>query len=146
VFGVAYELIRSSPVLLGENPTEFRRSFGNFTAAAVACVFSAPLNFVRVRQYATHPKHVAPTTVQALTILSHEALQHRLEREKALPGTRQPGTLATRARAALHVVSYLQQRLRIGWGTARVAFGMATGQWVFGQSLVLVQRLSSSAS
>jgi len=31
----------------------------------------------------------------------------------------------------LGIISYLQQRFRIGWGTARVGVGMGIGQWIF---------------
>ena len=42
----------------------------------------------------------------------------------------------TAAKPGLEKFSFLQQRLRIGWGTARVAVGMAFGNYVYDGGLV----------
>lgn len=42
------------------------------------------------------------------------------------------------ARGTAAMLSYLQQRLRVGWGTARVAVGMALGQLIFDETRQLL--------
>lgn len=78
--------------------------------AAIATVASSPMNYVRSMQYA-HMTDGEP----------RRAWQ-QMKRLWTNARVSQQGTL-----------TYLQQRLRIGWGTLRVAVGMATGQLVFNQ-------------
>ncbi|CAB9519358.1 expressed unknown protein [Seminavis robusta] len=84
--------------------------FANLIAAALATIVSGPFNLARNVQYATKSSEIAPTTLQVLQELIRET--------KAMQGTRQR-------------TSFLVERLRLGWGTARVATGIAFGHWVY---------------
>lgn len=70
------------------------------------CV-SAPFNYVRNIKYGWSAKSVPPHSWTILLDLARET--------------------RTVARPAKHV----QERLRLGWGTARVAVGMAVGQYLY---------------
>eukprot|EP00981_Chlorochromonas_danica_P012960 scaffold5626_cov258-Ochromonas_danica.AAC.1 len=80
----------------------------NLIAATVATILSSPVNYVRNVHYATPPDSAPQSTWRILTDLLGEA--------------KQESTLWKRWR-------YIQQRLRLGWGTARVGCGMAFGAW-----------------
>ena len=84
---------------------------GNFFAAALATVISGPFNYVRNVQFATRSSETADGMVRILRDLAVSVRQ--------VDG----GTLEK-----LH---FLQQRLRIGWGTARVAMGMTFAHAVY---------------
>jgi hypothetical protein len=84
--------------------------FANMIAAAMATVVSGPFNLARNVQYATRSKNRQDTVVQVLHAFVHETSER-------------PGLLQ-KAR-------YVQNRLRIGWGTFRVAVGMSFGHFVY---------------
>eukprot|EP00051_Salpingoeca_urceolata_P011651 m.144681 g.144681 ORF g.144681 m.144681 type:complete len:310 (-) comp17201_c0_seq6:178-1107(-) len=110
VFGITYEVGRHKLFDLTGGCDEMghtRTLACNFVAAFSATLFSAPLNYVRNIKYATPPQHRPPSIRQALVDLV------RASQQKA------------------HPALYLQERLRIGWGSARVATGMVVGQFVF---------------
>lgn len=113
VFGTAYEvgrhrLLHLMPAALHDDA---RAHFAaNMLGAAVATMLSSPFNYVRSMQYATPPEQTPRRAGEQLM---------RLWRN-----VRAQGPL----RAQL---GYMQQRLRVGWGTARVAVGMALAQYVF---------------
>lgn len=88
---------------------------GNVTAAAVATIASGPFNLARNVQYATKSKKQAPTIPHVL---------YKLTEQVAAQDT---------VSGKLHL---LQNRLRIGFGTARVALGMAFGHYVYDQCMV----------
>lgn len=67
---------------------------------------SAPFNYVRTIQY------------------TYMTVEHR-------PAFKQFGRLWANAKKEESPLRYVQQRLRLGWGTARVAVGMAVAQLVF---------------
>jgi len=90
---------------------------GNMAAAGVATVASAPLNLARNVQYATKPSEPRQSIVQVFIFLKNEVAAEQ---------------------GVLRKLSHLQQRLRVGWGTARVAIGMAFGNQVYD---VCVERL-----
>jgi len=75
----------------------------SLVAGAIATTASAPLNYARNMQFATPSTHPARSTL---------ALLRQLLRD---------------ARAEDRPWRFLQRRLRVGWGTARVAVGMASG-------------------
>ena len=108
-----------------EQKSETVAAFANMTAAAVATGLSAPFNYARNMKLATPATKTPPTTSAALRDL-WKAAGH------------QP-TLSTR-------LSFLQQRLRVGWGTARVAVGVALGQWLFDRSRGILVPLLSTES
>jgi hypothetical protein len=82
----------------------------NMGAAALATIVSGPFNLARNVQYATRSQHVADTVTTVLINFVHE--------------TALKPTLVGR-------VQYIQGRLRIGWGTVRVAVGMSFGHYVY---------------
>ena len=111
IFGGFFALCRHEQLLLikhenGEvkQPSSSRAFVVNAVAASTATLLSSPLNYVRVVHYAT-PPDAAP--LGAVEILKQLFANAKLE-----------STLLKR-------LSYLQSRLRLGWGTARVGFGMA---------------------
>lgn len=120
IFGVAYEVVR------GTLKSEFHIhadsndhwSTANFlcdaTAAAVGTVVSGPFNYVRNVVYATPPDVRPPSNIQALRGLWQETMAHR------------------------HPGQFLHDRLRLGWGTARVAVGMGIGQFIYGWIKILL--------
>jgi hypothetical protein len=82
----------------------------NFAAAALATVLSGPFNLARNVQYGTRSIHVAETVREVLINLHRETQERPTRREKW---------------------KHVQSRLRIGWGTARVAIGMAFGHSIY---------------
>jgi hypothetical protein len=82
----------------------------NGIAGFVATLLSSPLNYVRNMHYATPPsvKHRP-----ALVILAELWAKTLLEK------------------SFLGRLKFLQQQLRVGWGTARVACGMALGAQLY---------------
>ena len=109
VFGIVYEVARSSFRKMGSNEkSESIVLVSNLSAAALATVASGPFNFARNIKYATPVSKKPPSTFHCIyNMLFLESLK-----------TDKP-------------LSYLQERMRIGWGTARVAVAMATSQWLF---------------
>jgi hypothetical protein len=84
--------------------------FANMTAAAFATIVSGPFNLVRNVQYATKSRHVADTV---RTVLANFVAE-------------------TQSRPALSTkIKFVQSRLRIGWGTVRVAVGMSFGHYIY---------------
>ena len=84
--------------------------YGNIVAAGMATVISGPFNYVRNIQYSTSSQVKADSTVQILVFLIDEI--------KEAPSVPQK-------------LSLIQNRLRIGWGTARVALGMTFAHGVY---------------
>lgn len=82
----------------------------NTVAAALATVVSAPFNLVRNVQYATRSREKADSISKILHDFVREVRSHDTKWQRA---------------------RYFQTRLRIGWGTVRVAFGMAFGHLVY---------------
>lgn len=82
----------------------------NLFAAALATIVSGPFNLARNVQYFSKSSQTAPTTYEVLVELAHETRDLQSYRQKLL---------------------HLQKRLRIGWGTARVATGMAFGHYCY---------------
>ena len=82
----------------------------NMAAAAMATIVSAPFNLVRNVQYATRSRDKADTISKILHNFMKEARNHETAWQSA---------------------RYIQNRLRIGWGTVRVAVGMAFGHLIY---------------
>ena len=82
-------------------------------AGALGTVVSSPFNFVRNIKYGWPAADTPPSASRILQQLADEARRRR----------RQGGLQAA--------LSHLQDRLRIGWGTARVAVGMAVGYEIY---------------
>jgi len=115
IFGSTYEvtrhLIKNKFPKLKNTDDSYSNFLCNSSAAALATIASGPLNYVRTIQYATPPEEKPPTISKALVNVWSEA-------KKNNP-------------TCLSKMSFLQQKFRVGWGTARVAVGMAAGQAVF---------------
>lgn len=112
-FGGCYTYLRY--VINGKLVSPEHQWIGNVIAAAFATVVSGPFNLARNVQYATRSKKQAPTIPQVF-----EKLAEQVAEQPTLSGK-------------LHL---LQNRLRIGYGTARVAFGMAFGHYIYDQCMV----------
>lgn len=113
IFGGFFALCRHEQLLLirrqnshdiHHKPSQTRAFVVNVVAATIATVLSSPMNYVRVVHYATPPDVKPQRAHEILKALLHSAAQE--------------DTLLKRAK-------YIQSRLRLGWGTARVGFGMA---------------------
>ena len=106
VFGVSYEVLRARLHRTGESPAWHVAA--NVAAAAMATVFSAPLNYVRSMQYA-----------------------HMADDEPPRRIGEQLRRLWANAKVQQSPARYVAQRLRLGWGTLRVATAMGLAQWIF---------------
>ena len=114
VFGAAYATLRKrwKEQLSIPKPLQsfIDPSFtANMMAAAVATVASAPFNYVQNIQYATSSRKAQYSIPSVLKHLARETMQQK----------------------GLQKVLFLQQRLRVGWGTVRVAGGMAFGNFLY---------------
>ncbi len=107
-FGICYEVGRDRLRTHSDHLAWQMASAG--AAAAVATVFSSPFNYVRSIQYAH---------------LTDEQPRRRI--------VMQLGRLWANAQKEPSPLRYLGQRLRIGWGTARVALSMALAQLIFAE-------------
>jgi len=108
VFGGCYTYLRLEIQYYGL-PQEYQWA-GNMLAAALATVISGPWNLARNVQYSTTSRDMAPTIQDVLyTLLTEIKEQPSLYKKW----------------------QHLQSRLRIGWGTTRVAVGMSFGQFVY---------------
>lgn len=109
VFGGCYTFLRFELQYRFQLSREYQW-MANFAAAAMATVVSGPFNLARNEQYATRSRHVADTVSVVLTNFVEE--------------TKQQNTFSAKCR-------HVQNRLRLGWGTARVAAGMTFGHFVY---------------
>lgn len=109
MFGGTYTLLRFELQYRLQLGTDYQW-VSNFVAAALATVVSGPLNLARNVQYATKSRHVADTVRDVLSQFLLEISQRQTLLEKSI---------------------HVQNRLRIGWGTARVALGMTFGHYVY---------------
>ena len=111
VFGVTYELLRTECRRSALDPSQqSSKLLCNTAAGAAATILSGPFNYARNMQYALPVGDKAPSTLVVVRQLWVEAAQ-------------EPSALAR--------LRFLQIRLRIGWGSLRVAVGMALGQALF---------------
>eukprot|EP00038_Savillea_parva_P014343 m.10808 g.10808 ORF g.10808 m.10808 type:complete len:481 (-) comp2780_c0_seq1:144-1586(-) len=107
VFGATYTSLRFR---WGEQVPEHLELLTNTLAAGTATVLSGPLNYAQNIQYGTSSKAEQPGTYRILRDLVRET------RAQTTPTGK---------------LSLLTSRLRIGWGTVRVAFGMAFGNLLY---------------
>jgi hypothetical protein len=90
----------------------------NMTAAALATIVSGPFNLARNVQYATRSKHKADNVSKVL--------------QEFVAETKSQTTLWGK-------LKFVQRRLRIGWGTVRVAVGMSFGHYVYDRMMGMYQ-------
>lgn len=115
VFGCCYTWLRWQLPKWYISVTDDNRSsqyqwLCNILAAALATVSSGPFNYVRNVHYSTSSRVSADTTSMILADLCKEI--------HSQPSLQQKGRL-------------IAQRLRLGWGTARVGLGMGFAQVVY---------------
>lgn len=109
VFGGTYTFLRFELQYRMQLGSEYQW-VANFTAAAVATIFSGPFNLARNIQFSTGSRHVADSMTVVLANFTQEVTGQRTWYRK---------------------LRHIQNRLRIGWGTARVALGMSFGHFVY---------------
>lgn len=122
VFGGCYTYLRYEWIGHNDIPAE-HQWVGNVVAAAVATIASGPFNLARNVQYATQSKTLAPTILQVLARLVEQTAAQETLGQKW---------------------HYLQNRLRIGWGTARVAVGMAFGNHIYDQCMTAFEHKATN--
>lgn len=107
VFGGCFAVMRHG---LLSNDKSMNKFLVNCISGFMATLLSSPLNYVRNIHYATPPsvKH-QPGLVILLDLWSKTKLE----------------------KSFWNKMKYLQQQLRVGWGTARVACGMALGAQLY---------------
>lgn len=117
IFGGFFALCRHEQLLLirhdsGEikQPTKVREFAVNVIAATVATLLSSPVNYVRNIHYATPP---GTKPKDSLVIL----------KDLMIAASKEPGYWEK--------FHHIQNRLRIGWGTARVGFGMGFSAYIY---------------
>jgi hypothetical protein len=111
VFGGAFTLLRYELRELhgGQRDTKTSLTIDIF-AAFWATILSSPFNYVRTLQYATPPS------------VPHKSIRHILK---------ETYKDALKIDILYDRFHYVQEKLKIGWGTARVCFGMAFSGYVY---------------
>ncbi|CAJ1931275.1 unnamed protein product [Cylindrotheca closterium] len=110
VFGGCYTVIRFELQYRFQLSNNDYQWAANMAAAAMATIVSGPFNLARNVQYATRSHKAADSVIEVFVNFLGEV--------KELP-------------TALQKCKHVQNRLRIGWGTARVAIGMSFGHFVY---------------
>lgn len=118
IFGGIFALFRNELRLVYCNSSSNRKQKSSkkihfcidLISASFATILASPLNYVRNMHYATLI-HEKPLTIkQHLVLLWKQTLQET---------------------ELLNRLRFLQRRLYIGWGTARVGCGMAVGSYLY---------------
>jgi len=115
LFGCTYESLRHLFKQQGPKIEEHQATLNfawNALAACSATIVSAPFNYTRNIKYATPAGQKPPSMKDTLLEVWREA------REQS-------------TKQAFGRSRYIQQRFKLGWGTARVGVTMAVGQQVF---------------
>jgi hypothetical protein len=144
VFGAVYAVLRHSGRLhdkLNRDGTvnSLSKFWHNMVAAFAATIVSSPLNYVRNIHYAMPPDQYAGSSLQILRELWHDTNVIKV------PLNPVPRPTAFNFRVVsvvlqspiLYRLIFLQRRLRIGWGTTRVAVGMAFASQVYEKCVTL---------
>lgn len=128
VFGSTYEVLRHlmRQKLAGSTKYDsYQRSQAEFacnmSAAAAASVLAGPFNHARNKQFATAPGQKQPAVTQVLKSVWRQAI--------------------TENQSIVSRLMFFGQTFKVGWGTARVAVGMATGQYVFKKVENLIKKI-----
>jgi len=110
VFGGCYTVIRFELQYRFQLSNNDYQWAANMAAAAMATIVSGPFNLARNVQYATRSHKEADTVVEVFVNFLWEVKERPTVLDKC---------------------KHIQNRLRIGWGTARVAVGMSFGHFVY---------------
>lgn len=128
IFGGCFSTTKHTVTMywIKSDDTDNKRKLKDFIASAAGgaagTILSAPFNFVRNIQFGTPPNEHAASTTQILRDLLRDC------KHESSPW------------------NYLQDRLRIGWGTARVAVGMAVGYELYDITKRFLDKQSQSNS
>lgn len=125
VFGGCYTLIRFELQYRFQLSNNDYQWAANMMAAAMATIVSGPFNLARNVQYATRSHHVADPVTEVFVNFGTEVMER-------------PTFLAK--------CKHIQNRLRIGWGTARVAVGMSFGHFVYDRLHSMYYQMEAEAS
>ena len=109
LFGGSFAVMRHG---LLRHDDSLNKILVNCCSGFMATLISSPLNYVRNMHYATDPSKQHDKALVILYNLWNDS-KHI-----------QPKTI-------LSQLKYLQQQLRLGWGTARVGCGMAVGAQLY---------------
>jgi hypothetical protein len=109
VFGGTYTFLRLELQYRFDLRQEYQWT-ANMAAAAMATIVSGPFNLARNVQYATRSRNKADLVSKVL--------------QDFVADTQAQSTLWRKTK-------FVQSRLRIGWGTVRVAVGMSFGHFVY---------------
>lgn len=109
VFGGCYTWLRLQIQVWYDLPPQSQWQ-ANVLAASLATIVSGPFNYARNVQYATSSSQQASSTWSTLRDLMNQARQRPNFMQRIL---------------------FLTNRLRIGWGTARVGMGVAFGHYAY---------------
>lgn len=140
VFGLVYEVTRTSlrnHFCPEDNECTPRRLFYfNILAGGFATLFSSPFNYARNIQYATHPRKHTRTQHRVLYcsgewLLTLQIILHLFGNALDMPKLEALNYLQSIDVVFALFNSVAVERLRIGWGSLRVAIGMALGQYIF---------------
>eukprot|EP00980_Cylindrotheca_fusiformis_P008593 scaffold1828_cov98-Cylindrotheca_fusiformis.AAC.2 len=125
VFGGCYTLIRFELQYRFQLSNNDYQWAANMLAAALATIASGPFNLARNVQYATRSRNVADPIREVFVNFRSEIKER-------------PTMLAK--------CKHIQNRLRIGWGTARVAVGMSFGHFVYDRLHSMYYQMEVEAS
>ena len=104
IFGTVYAGIRYQ-IASSESPSKYQSMFASVVAGGTGTVISSPLNYARNMKYAAGTSGLPAPSI---SLIFSELLSDTMKQKG-------------------RYLSYLQGRLRVGWGTARVGIGMAAG-------------------
>lgn len=125
VFGGCYTLIRFELQYRFQLSNDDYQWAANMVAAALATIVSGPFNLARNVQYATRSRNVADPVMEVFGNFRCEIKER--------------STLTAKFK-------HIQSRLRIGWGTARVAVGMSFGHFVYDRLHSMYYQIGADAS
>ena len=105
----------------------------NATGGAIATLGSSPFNYVRNIKFATPDSQTTASSMQIWKDLMKESKEEGIKQRDLFLSSSSSSSRSggLQSWALYHRLVFLEQRLVIGWGTARVAFGMGIGQLVF---------------
>jgi hypothetical protein len=125
VFGGCYTLIRFELQYRFQLSNNDYQWAANMMAAAMATIVSGPFNLARNVQYATRSHHVADPIMEVFVNFGTEIMERPTFFAKC---------------------QHIQNRLRIGWGTARVAVGMSFGHFVYDRLHSMYYQMEAEAA